>query len=270
MANIRIIYDNVAERASSITASTTATGGLAASTLNLNTKSQAHRSTTTTVTYRLDWSSAQQINGIILPATNLTGTATINVSVNGGSNLGSRLACPNTVLDSWTGVKNVNSFPYGGLSKVAYWFSTTSTNVTRLDITLTDTNNAIGYIDCSLIVCGKYWEPQYNVSKDSLELTIADTTEVTRADSGDLLADRGTIYDQLSFNLELLSQSDKDTLVKIIKNVGNYKNLAVSVFPSDGNSLNQQDYLVYGKKDTSSLNYLVHNFFSHSLSITGW
>lgn len=274
MANVRIIYDNALDRASSITASTTAVGGLSATSLKTNTKSLAHRSTSAQITYTITWTSAESMNGIILPATNLSSGATIAVTVNSVAQP-SINACPNTTLDGYSGIKNVNSFPYGGLSKVAYWFTSTI-SVTTLVITLTDFSRTSkgspaypSYIDCSTIVCGKYWEPNIGVSKEGLDLTIADTTQTTRSDAGDLYSDRGTIHDELSFNLSLLDKTDKEELIKILKYIGSYRNIAVSIFP-EGNTRNEQDYIIYGKRNISPLSYIVHNFYSNSFSITGW
>lgn len=282
MANVRIIYDDAAERTTTITAATSASGYDPLG-LKLSTKSLAHRSAGTSVTYTLTWPSDETINGIILPATNLSSASTISVVAknsagsavythNGGTAVS---ACINTTLDSYPGIKNVNSFPYGGLSKSAIWFTSTPTNVRSLEITLNRGTNPSAnpaypsYIDCSRVVCGKYWEPQIGVDKDGLEFTINDTTQTSRSDTGDLLSDRGTIYDQLSFNLNLLSKTDREDLVKILKSVGNFKNIAVSVFP-EGNTRNEQDYIIYGKRETSSISYLVHNYYSSSFSITGW
>lgn len=273
MANIRIIYDNAAERAT-ITASSTASGSLAASTLSTNTKSLAHRSGATQVTYTLVFTNTEQINGIILPATNLSSNATITVTA-AGTTYPAVSACTSTPLDGYSGTKNVNSFPYGGLSKVAFWFPST-VSTTSLSITLSDqTKTTIGspaypsYIDCSRIVCGKYWSPTYNVSKNGLELTINDTTQTSRTDAGDLISDRGNIHELLNFNLELLSKADKEQLINIMRYVGTYRNIAVSVVP-DANSRDEQDYIIYGKRENSSLGYIVHNFYQNNFSIVGW
>lgn len=276
MANIRIIYDDATQRTTGISATPTPSGNLAASTLKTNVKSRACRTSGTSVTYTLTWSSGEQINGIVLPATNLSGSATISGSIvhsGGTTSISSRAACTNTPLNSYFGVKDVNSFPYGGLSKTAVWLPTTYSGVTSLSITLTDTNRvSLGYpnyIDCSRIVCGKYWEPSIGVSKDSLSLTINDTSQFTRSDGGDLVADRGSVYEQLNFNFSVLAQADKEQLVSIIKAVGTYRNIAVSLLP-DTNSRTEHDYIVYGKRDTSSIDYLIHNYYSHSFSINGW
>lgn len=282
MANVRIIYDDAAERTTTITAATSASGYDPLS-LKTNTKSLAHRSNSTSVIYTLNWASDETINGIILPATNLSSASTISVVAKNSAgtaiythNAGTAVnACINSTLDSYPGIKNVNSFPYGGLSKTAIWFTNTPTNVRSLEITLNRGTNPTAnpaypsYIDCSRIVCGKYWEPTIGVDKDGLEITINDTTQTSRSDTGDLLTDRGTIYDQLNFNLGLLTKTDREELINILKSVGNYKNIAVSVFP-EGNTRNEQDYIIYGKRETSSISYLVHNYYSSSFSITGW
>lgn len=277
MANVRIIYNDMTATTSSITV-----GGVAATGLRTNTKSLAHRSSTTSVTYSLTWASGRTINGIVLPATNLSSSATITVTANGATVINNQAACANTTLDAYIGVKNSNSFPYGGLSKVAKWWGpTNTTNITSLSITLTDTSKtsnataiATGYpydawIDCSRIVCGQYWEPSLGASKDGLSIDILDTTQTSRTDAGDLIADRGTIHDQLRFNLGILSKADREELVKLLKNVGTYTNIAVSIFPGT-NDRDEQDYLIYGKRETSPIDYLVHNYYSHSFSIIGW
>ena len=282
MANVRIIYDDAAGRAT-ITASNTASGGLAASTLNTNTKSLAHRSSSTSVTYTLTWTSDEIINGVVLPATNLSSASTIGIVAknsagtaiythNGGTAVN---ACLNTTLDSYPSAKNVNSFPYGGLSKTAIWFTSIPTTVRSLEITLSRGTNPTAnpaypsFIDCSRIICGKYWEPNIGVSKEGLELTVSDTTQTSRSDAGDLYSDRGNIHDQLNFSLSILDKTDREELIKIMKYIGSYRNIAVSIFP-EGNTRNEQDYLIYGKRETSGISYLVHNFYSNSFSITGW
>jgi len=273
MANIRIIWNNATDRTSSISASSTG-GSLAASSLKTNTKSLAHRSTSTSVVYTLNWTSAEPINGIILPATNLSSNATISATAS-GTTVGPISACTSTPLNSFPGEKNVNSFPYGGISKTAIWFNSVI-NTTSLTITLTDTGkSSIGnpaypsYIDCSTIVCGQYWSPSINVSRNALSLSLEDTTQVSRTDAGDLITDRGTMNDKLSFNFDLLTKADKETLISILRYVGTYRNIAVSVSP-DSNSRDEQDYIIYGKKDISSLDYIVHNYYSSAFSITGW
>ena len=54
MSNLRLIYDNATDRATSISASTTS-GALVAANLQNDFKGQVHRSTGTSVSYTLTW-----------------------------------------------------------------------------------------------------------------------------------------------------------------------------------------------------------------------
>jgi hypothetical protein len=279
MSNLRIIFDNVADRTSSLTASTTS-GSLVAANLKNDYKSQHHRSTGTTVAYTLNWSSAVTIGGIVLPATNLSATATIAVSFTGGtgSNISTMLACPDTSLTAWsnfTSTPNANLFAYGGLSKTAVWLATQRTDVTAMTITLTDTSNTAGYIDCSRIVCGPYWQPTYTVDRRGLNLLITDSSKTSRTDSGDLLTEQGFVTDELSFNLGVLTDADRNTLLDNFRRYGTSKSIAVSVFPPSTTSATsvskaEQLFTIYGKRDNTDVEYLFPGYSSTQMKITGW
>lgn len=172
MKNLIIIHDNAADRCTSLTASNTS-GTLYASNMLNDLKGLAHRSTGTSVSYTLTWANPQSVGGVGLPATNLTAEATIRVrlySDTTGTTLvadsGTKYACPglNLGMWDWTQPLNANAFAYGGASKSAVWFET-HFSVRRCVIDLVDTANPAGYIDCSRLVVGAYWSPQYNAKK---------------------------------------------------------------------------------------------------------
>lgn len=274
MANMRIIYDDKATSAT-ITASTT-TGSLAASNMLNDYKGKVHRSTGTSVSYTLTWAQAVSIGGIGLPATNLSPTSTIRVRLYTNTADTSAVADSGTItangsqsteLYNWSNPLNANSFIYGGATKSAVWFQQ-HYSVKKAVIDLVDTSNLAGYIDCSRIVCGAYWEPKYNVS-NGITHTINDTTQNVRNDSGDLLSDRGFIHDQLKFDLSVLVEEDKSTLNQIIKFVGTNRNIFVSLMP-DNNSSREQDYIIYGKRENSDIASPYYKLYSHSMSIEGW
>lgn len=283
MPNLRVIHNNVADRAATLTA-TTAVATLPASNMQNDYKGKICRSTSTTVVYNLTWSANQTIGGVVLPCTNLSSTATILVQAFSGVGFTGQLnsgavaisACPNTSLQEWvnqgyTGQQlNANLFPYGGLSKTSWWFSQQYTTVRSLTITLTDTNNPAGYIDCSRIICGPYWTPTYNADRSGLDINIVDSTTVSRTDNGDLLAEQGFVYDELSFNLGVLADQDRNTLVDIMRTDGISRNILVSVFPDGTNTRQEQIYTVYGKRENSSISYLFPGLSSHSFKIIGW
>ena len=99
--NLRIIYKNLAD-VSTVTTSTTA-GVTLASNLKLDAKALIWRSVGTTATITVAFGSTKSFSGVVLPFTNLTATATIKVTVTGGTtyNTGAVLACPYQSTDSW-------------------------------------------------------------------------------------------------------------------------------------------------------------------------
>lgn len=270
---MRIIYDNKADSAT-IAASSTS-GSLVATNMQNDYKGKVHRSETnvTTVTYTLTWAQAQSIGGIGLPATNLSRTATIRVKLYSGasvvadSGVITASSSSQTTLWNWSNPLNVNSFAYGGATKTAVWFNQ-HYNCTKVEIILTDLNNLVGYIDCARIVCGAYWEPKYNVS-NGIVYTLGDTTNNIRNDSGDLLSDRGFVYDQLSFNLSVLLEAEKSALVQIFKGIGTSKNIFISLFP-ESNSTREQEYIIYGKRQVGEIITQYYGIYNHTMNIEGW
>lgn len=290
MPNLRIIYDNAVDRANIVTQSDTV-AGFPVSNVQNDYKGKVHRSIDTSVSYTFSWTGAEPevIGGVVLPATNLSASATIRVrcyqaAQAGGTLLydsGTVFACPGGVLEDWDWnlPLNANAFAFGGASKSALWIDTTpgiSTDPTpsqiacrQIVIDVSDPTNTAGYIDCARVVAGAYWEPTYNVKKDTLNLTITDTSTTSRNNSGDLLSDRGIIHDYLTFDFSLLDNTDKENLTKLLRNVGTRKNIVVSIFPEE-NSVREQDYIIYGKRSNSSIGQMFNKFYSHSVEITGW
>lgn len=79
MTNLRIIYDNAADRAT-LTASTTA-GTLGVTNLQNNRKGRPWRATGTTARLGATWAAPESIGGVFLPFCNLSPTATMRVRV---------------------------------------------------------------------------------------------------------------------------------------------------------------------------------------------
>jgi hypothetical protein len=278
MPNLRVVHTNIADTAT-MTASTATIGNYVPDNMKTDLKSQFHRSVGTTVTYTLRWISpvaAQTVQCIALPCTNLTSFATIRVRLYANSDLtgeivaadtGTVSAATSTQISQFTN-PNGNLFAYGAVTKTVHWYSSSYT-VRAVTITLTDTTNPAGYIDCARIICGTFWEPTYNASREGLVLNVTDTTTTTRNDAGDLISEQGFVYDQLQLNLDLLTDTDRNTLLGIIRRRGVSQNLLLSVFP-DNRTSTELAYLIYGKRSNSSINYILPGFNSHSIEITGW
>ena len=274
MTNLRIIHDNAADR-STLTASTTA-GSLLAANMLTNLKGQAHRSTGTSVTYTLTWAATQSVGGVALPATNLTAAATMRVrgySDTAGTTLvidsGTSTACPGHSLQAadWPAPLNSNSFAYGGLAKAVKWLNA-HYNVRRIVIDLVDTGNPAGYIDCARIVAGAFWEPVYN-AEYGVTSSLQDNSTNTRNDAGDLMSDRAPAHELLSLNLQLLPETDRATIARMIRRNGVYQPIFLALLPLDGTQA-EQDHMIYGKRANSALSFDFYNAFSHKFEMEGW
>lgn len=284
MPNLRVIYNNVSDRAAITVNNSANANTMPIANVKNDFKGRVHRSATTSPIYSLVWTSPQTIGGVILPATNLSSTATILVRAYSDNNFTTQLntgatainACPTTVISEWAragysaATLNSNLFPYGALSKSSWWFPQQYTNVQSLRISLVDTSNPAGYVDCSRIICGQYWSPTYNVDRNGLNISVVDSSTTTRTDNGDLIAEQGFVYDELSFNLGVVADADRNTLVNIMRTYGTSKNIAVSIFPDGTNTAQEQIYTVYGKRENNDISYLFPGLSSHTMKIIGW
>ena len=264
--NLRIIYKNSANNAT-ITSTSTPLGVTSLANLKLDAKSLVCRTAGTSVTYNLALPSDEIIGGVVLPFCNLTSTATISVVLKTGGSLGttvlstsSILACPyqNLGMWDWGAVPlGVNNYSYGGGTYGRIWFAQTSCNY--ISITITDTENTSGYIECSRIVAGAYWTPKYNTSF-GLSSSMKDLSEHTRMESGDLVTNRGITFTSLSFDLNWLAPSDRLQFSNILKRGGTSSPLLISLFPDCTEDWGkEQVYQIYGK--LSQLNPLTHPIF---------
>lgn len=273
MSKLRIVYNNAASRANVFSASTTA-GSLVAGNMLTESKSEIHRSTSTSVTYNIQWPSNETVGNVTLPCTNLSSTATIRVRLYDVSDVlradsGVVTAVPGYNLDLVGQTHNVNLFAIGYVSKTAVWFTTQQTIIRKCTIDIVDTSNAAGFIDCSRIVVGEYWESTYHV-ENGIQLLSTDDSSTSVTNAGELVTDIGFIRDKANFNFSLLPEVDRAKISKIIKYVGTKKNLLVSILTGDTASIAEQDFLMYGRRSNSALTYRTFGFYNHSMEITSW
>ena len=261
MANLRIIYNNVADSAT-ISASTTASG--LASNMQNTQKTSVHRSSSTsTVTYTLTWSTAQNINCVALPATNLVNGDLISVKLyetSTGDASGpivqdiDQPACTGRIMLLQNGNTTSTSadFGYGGATKTSIWFTQTY-QARVLQITLTR-STLVQQIDCARIVCGQYWEASRQVTK-GIDVGTEDQSEIITTRSGNTYVDRKTISDTLSFNLDYINDLDRRTFLQLLRSWGKNGLIYVCLFPDNSNTEYTQAYSIYGRlQDTSLMN----------------
>ncbi len=274
MPNLRIITANVADTATSLAASPTA-GSLVAANMLSDRKGQAHRSTGTSVTYALTWEAPQSIGAVVLPATNLTAAATIRVRLYSDTAGSTQIydstavaACPG-VDHSWYGATvTASAFAYGALSKTAVWLPA-HYNARRCVINLADAGNPAGFIDCARLVIGPWWEPSRNASYGA-QAQLVDSSTTERTEAGDLVADRGPVYETLSFDLKSVSESDRATLMQLLRRFGTSRNFLLALLPADTAPAAERDHMVYGKRAGSPFTRDLPTNYTHSIEMESW
>jgi len=83
------------------------------------------------------------------------------------------------------------------------------------------------------------------------------------------MVDPGFKYNNLSFDIKYMDETDRTELIKILKMVGSSKNVFVSVFPSSASRL-RDDYSIYGTITKSPLTYEIYGYYTNTISIEGW
>jgi hypothetical protein len=253
--NMRIVADNAASRAATLTASSTS-GVLAVSNLQIDDKSVVWRATGTTATLTVTWSAAETVSCVALPFCNLSPTATIRVrgysdaaGVTQVFDTAAQLACPAPAvrLRGWTAAQAASAYANGGGAYARIWFAAAS--VQRIVIDLADASNLQGYIEAACLVVGAYWAPVYNAS--SASMTPVDTTDLYRTDAGGQGADAGYIYRQMPIDLSLMPPADRATFVNILRNSRAYP-ILVSLFPNSSDLELERDNMIYGRRSKDS------------------
>ena len=271
---LRIIYDNAANRASSLTASTTAGTLLPAGMLSED-KSEVWRSTSTSATLTLLFSTPEQVGAVILPFCNLTPTATIRVRgyINpedtvAASDTGVKPACPYAPLGlfGWGAVPlGVNAFSFGGGTYASIWFAIRT--VKKLVIDIVDTSNTQGYIEAARIVIGSYWQPAYNAEYGA-NVAPEDSSAHYRTDSGNLRTDIGTRYRRLSINMSFMTPTDRANFWRIVRGNSMAAPILISLFPENADPELEQTHQIYGKLSAiSAITASNYNIYSAPVEI---
>jgi hypothetical protein len=257
MPNLRIIADNVADRAT-MSASTTS-GALVVAYVQTNRKSDVYRATGTSATLTGTYTVSESASSVALLG-NFSPTATIRVrlySDTAGTTLvldtntlqPSALACPAAAIQlrGWTAAQSASAYAFGGGAFARIWFALTSFK--RVVIDIVDTSNAQGYVEVARLIAGTYWSPTYNASAVS-DIDV-DTVKQDRNDAGDLMSDAGTIHKRVPISLEYMPATDRTTLKGLLR--GSRANpIFVSIFPGVSDLELERDHTVYGQRMTDS------------------
>lgn len=254
MPNLRIIYDNAADRAT-VVASSQASSSMAAANLLTDIKGDVWRSIGTSATITANWTTAQTIAGVALPFCNLTAQATVRVR--GYAEVADAVplfdtglvyACPAPILGLWNwGAQPLgsNAFAYGGGTYGRVWIPVPGA-VKKITVDIADSTNPAGFIEAGRLVCGAYWSPEHNADYGA-PVTPADSSKHYRNDAGDLMTDNGTRYRKQAINLSAMSQVDRAAVWNILWGNGMRRPVFFSLHPDSVDAVLEQTHQIYGK-----------------------
>jgi hypothetical protein len=273
MANVRIIYNNIADTATITSTYTNPNANFAIDNVKNIKKTSFHRSLTGLITYTLNWSTDQTVSAVALPATNLVDGSNITVTLY--NDAGSVISTSGTVTAAknrsviTSSYYNGTNFPYIGATKTSVWFNTEYTGVRKVEISLNYTDGGGGYIDCARIVCGTYWESGRQVS-NGITLGLTDNSVITTSRAGDVYVDRRYVNETMQFQLQYLNDTDRRKLLQIMRTCGSSGLMYVCVFPDNTNPEVTQTYSIYGRAQDNNLEYAMFNLYNRSVTINSW
>lgn len=258
MANIRFVFDNAAERATSLISTSTA-GSLFAVNMKTDIKSDIWRTGAVgSVIITVEWTTAESIDTVVLANANFTPAASVRVRAFTLS--GDVTPVVDKTVLACQGYNN----DWGNSAYAAVYI--TKGNYQKLTIQVTDTTPT-GYMQASKLICGAYWSPEYT-AEAGVQLGVTDRSKSERTDAGDLVTDRGTMHRTLNLDLNYMPKADRDKMYTIMRKLGTFKPMFVSVTPEDADFGSEQIFQLYGKMTKlGGLRYEMYNQFNTQLEI---
>lgn len=194
-----------------------------------------------------------------------TKTDTINLLYNAADSEGLYVAdgyvAANYVM---TGLEyyTLNTKPvYSGGKYVAIYLDLGTTSTTSFTISFSSS------VSVSRLIIGNYWSPTYNTSY-GVQIGVQDNTDYIRLQSGDLYSVLGSRNKTMQFDLQYLTDTDKNYLFDIMRSVSKTKPIFVSVFPGSSDLEQEQLYSIYGRVSTpASISYAMFSMYSSQLQL---
>lgn len=246
MPSLRIVYDNLVD-VSTLSANVT-DSGTDVNNLKSDIKSKVWRSTGKTGTITITFGGSRKVSAIALPFCNLTSAATIQVTANGSTNLGTFVPVVYKFDDLYSYQSppaGISEYYYGRGTYGRIWLNSPATSYSSITLTISDTSNSSN-IELSRLIIGEYWAPKYNTSY-GLSYGMKDLSKHDRTEAGDLITLRGPRYGTLSFDLKYMDTTDRTNVLKIMKQNGLAKPMFVSLFPQDSDPVKEVQHQIYGK-----------------------
>lgn len=259
-ANLRIVWDNAADRGQ--IAASSEVGNLAVANLRSDLKSKVWRGLTTNESVILQWDTREPVACIVFAFNNFTAGATMRVrgwehatDLFETFDTGYLQCAPEGALGQfqWGAPLGENFYQRGGAPLFAYGFGGYGViwleggwAVERLEVEVNDPNNPDGFVEAGRLIVGPYWTPLYNFDFGH-SLWFEDSTKNTRTEAGDLRSEPGAKWRKVALSLSYMDAEDRVAVLRMARVLGKSKPLFLSMFPDSPDPMLEQSYQLWGK-----------------------
>ena len=141
-----------------------------------------------------------------------------------------------------------------------------ASNTLKFTLTLSDADNADGYLQASRLVIGRGIQPEVNASWGA-KLAWIDESKHQRMAGGSLHVEQVEVYRELEISLDWLTDVDRRRLTEAQRRSGKRGEVFVSLYPGAGGA-KERDHGLVGRMATTNP-FSVDNqlFHSHSLRV---
>ena len=246
MAKIRFTLNNLVDIASTITA-TNEEATLPITNVQDMSRGKIYRSTGASASITITWPATTTVNTVTLGNHNLPAASTIDINffdgtAGSGSNLGGTAS--QYVVSAEEAKETDDAITYADIKNIN-WYSEDVNNaldpITGARSVVIAITAASGVIDIGRIIVGNAIEATYNISYGH-NLSFEEQTKQYRTDSGSLRSDMALPYKKFEFNMNTISESDRQVLQRGLADVGKRRDFTVSVFPCDDTEEKKTDY----------------------------
>lgn len=273
--NLRLIAINEFDSAT-VAVSPAAASGLPITNLQDSKRARVWRSTSTAdQVITGNFSGAVPVDGLVLWRHNLSGAGTWQVELFSSDNQVNEIydsgelavydILPLGELDFGADPLGLSVFSEWGWAYSVLWLP--ELKMPRsYRITLSDADNADGYLQASRLVIGRGMQPEYNASWGG-SLAWVDESKHQRMAGGSLHVEQVEVYRELEISLDWLTDVDRRRLTEAQRRSGKRGEVFISLYPGAGGA-KERDHSLVGRMATTNP-FSVDNqlFHSHSLRV---
>lgn len=250
MAKIRFTLNNLVDIASTITA-TNEVATLPIENVQDMSRGKIFRTTGTTTTITITFPTTYTVSAVSLGNHNFTAGTNIDIdffngTAGSGSNLGGTTST--YVVSAEEAAETDDAITYADIKNINWYKENATTHVLEpiagarsVTIAIAQGAGLNTTFDVGRIIIGDAVEATYNISYGHY-LSFEEPTIQYRTDSGSLRSDMALPYKKLEFNMNTLSETDRQVLQRGFADVGKRRDFTVSVFPCDDTEEKKTDY----------------------------